>query len=105
MDRYLYFAEGTDESDVLCLPVNQVLGLDIDAADTIEVYFNDLGGADTNDGIVVLNITSGKTKEVAKAIVEAMNSSVDPFIVVADDVNSEYLHPNLTSCGAIQETA
>ncbi len=106
MDRYLFFLEGTsDESDAICIPASQIVGFDIDNAATIEVYFNDLGSADTNDGLIVLNVTSGKTKEVANAIVQAMNHSTDPFIVIADDLNSEYIHSDLTGCGAIQEQA
>lgn len=105
MNRFLYFAEGTTEADVLCVPVSQVIGIDIDANDSLNLYFNDLGSADTNQGIVVLRVTAGKTKEVSEAICKAMSHSTDPFIVVADDVNTEYIHPDLTSCGAIQEQA
>jgi|TARA_R100000149_G_scaffold20016_1_gene7701 hypothetical protein len=102
MNRFLYFnTSASDESDVLCIPAKQVVGLDVDANTTIELYFNDLGSADTNDGIVVLTVDAGTTKEVAEAIVKAINFSTDPFIVVGDDFQSEYIHPNLTAVGAI----
>ena len=102
MNRFLYFnTSASDESDVLCIPAKQVVGLDVDANTTIELYFNDLGSADTNDGIVVLTVDAGTTKEVADAIVQAINFSSDPFIVVGDDFQSEYIHPNLTAVGAI----
>ena len=106
MKRYLYFnASATDESDVTCVPVSQVVGMDIDANNTIEIYFNDLGNGDTNDGRVTLAINTAKTKEVADAIVQAMNFSTDPFIVVGDDLNSEYIHPDLTAVTSIDENA
>jgi hypothetical protein len=105
MVRYLFFNEGTTEADILCLPVSQVEGIEIAANNAINIYFNDLGGADTNDGLAVVNVTAGKTKEAMNDIVDAINNSTDPFIVVADDVNSEYLSSHITSMGAIQETA
>ena len=105
MDRYLYFANGSDEGDVLCLPVSQLEGIEIAANNAVRIFGNDLGGADTNDLLVIVNCTAGKTKEVMQAIVEACNFSVDPFIVVADDINSEFIHADVTSCGAITETA
>ena len=102
MNRFLYFnTSASDESDVLCIPAKQIVGMDVDANTTVELYFNDLGSADSNDGIVVLTVDAGKTKEVADAIVQAINFSSDPFIVVGDDFQSEYIHPNLTAVGAI----
>ena len=69
---------------------------------------------------VVLNINQGKTKEVLERLVEVINSSYpaynDGFITVADDVTTtyltssaaadetvaaQYIHPDITSCGAI----
>ena len=102
MNRYLYFnTNAGDEADVLCIPAKQIVGMDIDANTSIDLYFNDLGGADSNDGKVVLTVDAGKTKEVADAIVQAINFSSDPFVVIGDDFQSEYIHPNLTAVGAI----
>jgi len=51
---------------------------------------------------VTLNVTAGKTKEVAEAIAGVLNSGgAGTFVTIADDTNSEYIHPNLTSCGTI----
>ena len=106
MDRYLYFANGSNEGDVLCVPVSQIEGMDVTTDNTsVKIYGNDLGGVDSNDLLVVVNCTAGKTKEVMKAITEACNFSVDPFIVVADDINSEFLSADITSCGEITEQA
>jgi len=105
MDRYLFFCNGTsDESDTLCLPVSQIEGMEISANNAVRIYFNDLGGDDTNQGSVIVNCTAGKTKEVMKDITEVCNFSVDPFIVVADDFRSEFIG-DITSCGAITEQA
>ena len=105
MDRYLYFANGSNEGDVLCIPVFQIEGMEIGANNAVNIYGNDLGGVDSNDLLVVINCTAGKTKQVMKAITEACNFSADPFIVVADDINSEFLSADITSCGAITENA
>ena len=69
---------------------------------------------------VVLNINQGKAEEVMRTLVQAINSNypayTDGFIVVADDVTTtyltssaaadetvaeQYIHPDITSCGAI----
>jgi hypothetical protein len=105
MDRYLFFANGSNEGDVLCLPVSQIEGMEIGGNTAVNIFANDLGGDDTNDLIVTVNCTAGKTKEVMEAIIEAANFSVDPFVVVADDINSEFLSADITSCGEITEQA
>ena len=80
------------------------MGVDSDAASTLDLYFNNLGAANANDGQVRLNVTSGKAREVAEAIAKAMYQGSNEFITVADDTNSEYLHEDITSCGAITLT-
>ena len=69
---------------------------------------------------VVLNINQGKVKEVMTRLVEVINSSYpaysDGFVTIADDVtttyltssaaadetvSAQYIHPDITSCGAI----
>jgi len=52
---------------------------------------------------VTLAITENKHKEVMQALANTMTQSQAGFINVADDVSSapSYLHPNITSCGAI----
>ncbi len=100
--KFLYFETDGDATSGICVAADKVVGIDCAANDAIIVYFDDLGGANTHDGKVTLNVTAGKTKEVAQSITEAINSGGSgTFIVVADDTNSEYLNSDITSCGAI----
>lgn len=99
--KFLYFETDADETSGVCIPASAVVGVDSDAGSTLDLYFNDLGAANLNDGKVRLNVTSGKAREVAEAIAKAIYQGSNEFITVADDTNSEYLHENITSCGGI----
>ena len=57
---------------------------------------------DLETDTVLLTITANKHKEVMRAIANAL-SQPGGLIVVADDLtnNTEYLHANITACGAI----
>jgi len=58
---------------------------------------------DIRTDTVILNVTANKHKEVMQALANTMTQSQAGFINVADDVSGapSYLHPNITSCGAI----
>tara|TARA_R100001369_G_scaffold23952_1_gene43980 strand:+ start:166 stop:627 length:462 start_codon:yes stop_codon:yes gene_type:complete len=61
-------------------------------------------GHDLETDTVLLTITANKHKEVMKAISVAVNTyEYGGFVTVADDKTSftEYLHANITACGAI----
>ena len=51
---------------------------------------------------VVVNINTNKAKEVIMAVAESIKSGTgDPFIVVSDDVEEQYLTHDVVSCGDI----
>ena len=101
--KFLYFETGGSSDSGVCVPASSVVGYDVHTDNTtVEIFFNDLGAANANDGSVVLAVTAGKTKEVVQAITEAINSGGSgTFIVVADDTNSQYLSSFISNCGAI----
>jgi hypothetical protein len=98
MDRYCFFANST--SDAILLPVKNILGIDATSATNLSITFNEIGGA-TDEASVQLTITSGKAKEVMNAIVDEISFSKNPFVVIADDVNSEFIHADITACSTI----
>ena len=59
------------------------------------------GGTDgASSDIVTLTITADKEKDVMTAIARAINgqrNTDDGLLVVCDDVNSVFLHPNILS--------
>ena len=117
--------DGIDDS--ICLPVRQIRSMNPSSDTAITISFNSVYNTSTDGDnevviadTVVLNITQGKAEEVMRTLVQAMNSSypayTDGFIVVADDVTTtyltspagadetvqgQYLHPDITACGAV----
>ena len=112
MKKFLYFAasapDGTaSDEEVVCFPADQLSHMEMASSTSMRVYFNsnqeqDLSGVDSAHA--VLTITSGKHKEVMEALsgaVASANAINTPFIVVADEENSTYLHANITACASI----
>ena len=112
MKKFLYFSAGTPDGtasteEVVCFPADQLSHMELATATSMRVYFNsnqeqDLSGVDSAHA--VLTITSGKHKEVMEALsgaVASANAINNPFIVVADEENSTYLHANITACASI----
>ena len=117
--------DGIDDS--LCLPVRQIRSMNPSSDTAITITFDSVYNTSTDGDnevvigdTVVLNVNQGKTKEVLERLVEVVNSSyqayTDGFITVADDVTTtyltssaaadetvaaQYIHPDITSCGAI----
>ena len=108
MRKFLYFADagGTDAAtDNMVVPVDAVIGINATAATTCNLYFKNpriLEGtdADSTKNYVELTYTSGKYKEVAEAIVGAINSANainNPMIVVADMNNSKFISNHISA--------
>ena len=106
MEKYLYFAQGDGAnatSEAVMYPVSSFRGADV-AASAIQLWFtaaeaSDIDTGDDND-LVTLTVTDGKQKEVLKAIAEAMAGASGalqvPFIVIADEDNSVFIHSAIT---------
>ena len=112
MKKFLYFASAAPEGnaaneEVACFPADQLSHLEMATATQLRVYFESSQENDADSGIdaahVVLTIASGKYKEALQDIVGAINAhpNGDPFIVVADEVNSKYASAHVTACASI----
>ena len=112
MDKFLYFAAGAPDGtasteEIVLFPVAQISHFEMASATSLRVYFESSQENDADSGIdaahVVLTIASGKYKEALQDIVAAINAhpNGDPFIVVADDVNSKYASAHITACASI----
>ena len=115
MKRFFYFRAvdlNTDardddaQGDSMLVPVEDITGMEATAATTMDIYFkstnNMMGGGQGEVVIqdsVSLTVTTQTQKSVMKAIVEAMNNGPheDGITVIADDVNSTYLVPEIAS--------
>ena len=112
MDKFLYFAaaapDGTASTEqVVMFPVAQISHFEMASATSLRVYFESSQELDADSGIdaahAVLTIASGKNKEALQDISAAINAhpNGDPFIVVADEVNSKYASAHITACASI----
>ena len=112
MDKFLYFAAGAPDGtasteEVVMFPVAQLSHFEMASATSLRVYFESSQENDADSGIdaahAVLTITSGKYKEALQDIVGAINAhpNGDPFVVVADEVNSKYASTHITACASI----
>jgi len=99
MEKFICFVSGTD--DACMYPLRNLRGLAVTAESTILMTFNSFrnGTADNDRDTVTLTTTADKEKAVMEAIAQKINGhpNSDGFIVLADDVTSTYVHPDLTS--------
>ena len=112
MKRFFYFRpEGTlgnddAQGDSMLVPVEDITGMEATGATTMDLYFkstNNMSAGGLGEVViqdkVSLTVTTQTQKSVMKAIVEAMNNGPheDGITVIADDVNSTYLVPEIAS--------
>ena len=88
-ERLLYFS--LNDSKRAAYPAKNFLGLDMTDADTMEVSFFEEDGS--NDAVTVsLTIRSGKAKEAAEALANALAGDRG-MAIIADTDNSKFLYP------------
>tara|TARA_R100000315_G_C5144342_1_gene82533 strand:- start:137 stop:466 length:330 start_codon:yes stop_codon:yes gene_type:complete len=103
MDKFLIFIDAAD--DAAMFPVSGLLGITVASDATILVNFvNTLGPNATEDkrSFVTLTVTADSElvvfKALAKAITDIGAFNGEKFLVVCDDVNSVFAHPDILSC-------
>ena len=100
MEKFLYFANST--ADACIIPVREVYEFDSNhASDGTDLTVKFKSGLESDDGIgeeaLACVITENTFAATVKAIANEVRSGKDPFIVFADDVNSEFVHANITA--------
>jgi len=107
--KYLYFTKALSANNIAMYPASSFRGVEPNASNAgtkIILYFLPMSTTsdveDDNDKIIMI-INPNKHKEVMKEIVTRINAGTKDggFITVADDVNSIYLHPDITSIESI----
>tara|TARA_R100000388_G_scaffold93759_2_gene79126 strand:+ start:591 stop:968 length:378 start_codon:yes stop_codon:yes gene_type:complete len=103
----LYFAENESadaEADAIIVPAENVIGIHPTAATTCNIYFKNTRlvegtDADSAFNFVQLTYTSGKFKEVAEAVVSAINGGPhnNGFVVIADQDNGVYASSHINN--------
>ena len=94
-----------DADDAVMFPVHSLIGMTVAADATILVNFvNSLGPNASEDKrtFVTLTTTADKELDVFKGIADAIAkpgiAGSEGYVVVCDDVNSVFAHPNILSC-------
>jgi hypothetical protein len=103
MLKFLYFhntSAGTDGRDAVALPVTLLRKMEIasiGASDTLHLEFQDVQDGIGANITVTLTLTHDKGREVKEAIANAIRKSSSPLIVVADELNNQFIHPDVTA--------
>ena len=100
MDKFLVFIDGAD--DAACYPLANLLGITCASDGAVLMKFKSSVGGSTGaeHDSVALTVTADSEKTVFSSIVSKINAhpNGDPFIVIADDVNSIYADSNISAC-------
>jgi len=100
MDKFLQFIDAAD--DAVTYPAHRLVGMTVAADATLLMKFESSIGSFGTDGaaadIITLTITADKEKDVMTAIGDEIVLGEDATIVVCDDVNGVFAHPDILSC-------
>ena len=92
METYLYFAEnlGADAAGDCCVyPASTFTGIDPISATTTRISFRALAGTAADDDILLTHVT-GKFKEVAEAVADALSDDNGELVIFMDEDNAIY---------------
>ena len=103
MEKFLMFIDDAD--DAATYPASRLIGMTLASDGALLLRFESSIGSFGTDGaandLVTLTITADKEKDVMSEIARAINgqrNTDDGLLVVCDDVNSVFLHPDILSC-------
>tara|TARA_R100000541_G_scaffold21968_1_gene31945 strand:+ start:328 stop:639 length:312 start_codon:yes stop_codon:yes gene_type:complete len=92
MKKFLFFKNS--ETDALTLPADNLIGMEVNTTSAaIALTFQDFKDGDGNTTLVTIGTTTDKANEALEAIANEIRSGKNPFIVVADEISGDFLHP------------
>ena len=99
MNKFLFFRRTTD--DAALVPVESIISFEVNSSSQgVDIKLNDPGSLYAAKTIG-LNVNTDTAKPVVEAISKAIQENSDPFIIIADDVDRQYVHQNITSIDSI----
>ena len=115
--KFLYFGSTADDTgsteEIVMVPVENVSHWEVAGTAALDVFFKSSVGQETTTGDadvhvdhskvrLVVTAGAGNMKSVLQSIAGAINGThSDGLIVIADDENSVYCNPLITSINAI----
>ena len=94
MERFLYFKDGAN--DAYANSVNNLLAIQQTGDTTVTLTFVARSG-DVAVDTVALTITDEKEVAVCEGIINSINHSTDPFVVVFDNVSGDKVHSEISA--------
>ena len=96
-----FFIFVDDADDAAVYPYERLISITCAANATLKMNFESSANKTDGGDSVTLTITADKEVDVMNAIIENMYSN---SCLVADDVNGEYLVPEITACAITLDT-
>jgi hypothetical protein len=100
MEKFLYFENAATDSTAIPARLLTDMAMVTDGTN-LKLRFSVSAGTPLNEYEVALTISDNTGTEVMKAISEEIRLGKEPFIVVADDTNSVYLHSSITATATL----
>ena len=92
METYLYFAENEGANaagDCAVYPASTFTGIDPISDTTTRISFKALAGTAADDDILLTHVT-GKFRQVAEALADALSNDSGELVIFADEDNAVY---------------
>jgi len=103
MHKFLYFANSV--SDAGAIPATLLRKMDVNSSSNqIDLRFQDIKDGLGAEVTINLAVNTDKAHEVIEAISDEIRYGKKAMIVIADDLNNEYIHPDITGVGNISLT-
>ena len=100
MEKFIYFENAATDSTAIPARLLTDMAMVTDGTN-LKLRFSVSAGTPLNEYEVALTISDNTGTEVMRAISEEIRFGKEPFIVVADDTNSVYLHSSITATATL----
>ena len=102
MRNFIYARNAEDAANtIIGIPFDSIRSIHLTGATALKIQYI---GNDAGLGSAIFTITTGKSLEVMKAIVNSQRASRNAFVSIGDDTTSKYIHADLTDVGTITYT-
>jgi len=98
MEKFLFFRNST--SDAALIPASKIISYKANSLSTSISFYLEGPTVGEND-LVTISVNTDQVHKVFHSLAEALNNPSLTFIVIADDVDKEYLHSDITGVSSI----
>ncbi len=99
MEKFLFYEKATDE--MVCIPAHRLVDMVVNStSDTIVMnhrMYDDSTDGSNMEYQISLTANVDKAKQAIETISNNISTGKDAFIVVADDLNKQYIDDNITA--------